>query len=142
MRIFLIKTVNLLLVLGLLLSYNYVVLARNSAIKTAEQKLAALEAERLNPTGIASDVPDGVYTGTGQGFGGAITLSVTVDSSRITKIDVLSAEFEDAAYFETATALLDEILATQSLEVDTISGATFSSRGLIEAVRNAIKGEV
>ncbi len=85
---------------------------------------------------------DGTYEGEGTGFGGAITVSVTIESDKVTAIEALTHADEDPAYFESALAVLDSILKAQSLDVDTISGATFSSTGLIDAVGDAlVKGE-
>ena len=80
---------------------------------------------------------DGVYTGTGTGFGGEMTVQVTVSGGRITDIQILSSK-DDSPYLQNASALLQNIIAAQSTNVDAVSGATFSSTGLIEAVRNAL----
>ena len=80
---------------------------------------------------------DGVYTGTGTGFGGEMTVQVTVSGGRITDIQILSSK-DDSPYLQNASALLQNIIAAQSTNVDAVSGATFSSAGLIEAVRNAL----
>lgn len=80
---------------------------------------------------------DGVYTGTGTGFGGQMTVQVTVSSGEITDIQVLSSK-DDSPYLQNACALLQNIIASQSTNVDAVSGATYSSAGLIEAVRNAL----
>lgn len=80
---------------------------------------------------------DGVYTGTGTGFGGQMTVQVTVSGGKITDIQVLSSK-DDSPYLQNACALLQNIIASQSTNVDAVSGATYSSVGLIEAVRNAL----
>ena len=80
---------------------------------------------------------DGVYTGTGTGFGGQMTVQVTVSGGKITDIQVLSSK-DDSPYLQNACTLLQNIIASQSTNVDAVSGATYSSAGLIEAVRNAL----
>lgn len=80
---------------------------------------------------------DGVYTGTGTGFGGQTTVQVTVSGGKITDIQVLSSK-DDSPYLQNACELLQNIIASQSTNVDAVSGATYSSAGLIEAVRNAL----
>lgn len=87
---------------------------------------------------MAGGYKDGTYEGTGIGFGGEITVSVTVADGRVTDIAVLSADGEDPAYYDQALAVLDEIVSAQSAEVDTVSGATFSSTGLIDAAADAL----
>jgi uncharacterized protein with FMN-binding domain len=52
------------------------------------------------------------------------------------------SESDSQQFFSRAEAVLDDILGQQSLEVDTVSGATFSSAGLINAVYNALQGAV
>ncbi|MCD8329099.1 MAG: FMN-binding protein, partial [Lachnospiraceae bacterium] len=82
---------------------------------------------------------DGVYTGTGTGFGGDITVQVTVKKGKIKKIKILSAEDETPSYLKKAKGIISSILDAQSTEVDVISGATYSSEGILEAVQNALK---
>lgn len=66
---------------------------------------------------------DGVYTGTGTGFGGEMTVQVTVSGGRITDIQILSSK-DDSPYLQNASALLQNIIAAQSTNVDAVSGAT------------------
>lgn len=84
------------------------------------------------------ELNDGAYTGIGEGFGGDIEVLVTVEGGRIAKVEILSAEDETPSYFEQAKGILPSILTTQSTQVDTVSGATFSSEGILEAVENAL----
>ena len=77
---------------------------------------------------------DGVTTGTGKGFRGDTKVQVTVENGYITDITVLSYE-DDSEFFNKAqSSVIREIISGQSLEVDAVSGATFSSNSLIEAV--------
>ena len=85
------------------------------------------------------EVADGVYEGEGIGFGGLTRVSVEVSGQQITAINILS-QSDDASFFNRAKAVIDEILESQTLDVDTVSGATFSSRGIINAVKNALTG--
>lgn len=88
------------------------------------------------------DLPDGVYKGEGTGFAGKITVSVEVKDKNITTIEILEVEADDAAFFNRAKGVIDKIIEAQSLEVDAVSGATYSSNGIINAVKNALTGEV
>ena len=81
---------------------------------------------------------DGTYTGSAQGFGGAITVQVTLAGDEITDIQVTSAPGEDAAYLSQGEGVISAIISAQSTDVDTISGATFSSTGIINAVVDAL----
>ena len=70
-----------------------------------------------------------------------VKVSVTVKNHKITAIKVLSNS-DDAAFFNRASAgVIKNILAKQSLKVDVVSGATYSSNGIIKAVKNALTGE-
>ena len=86
------------------------------------------------------DLADGIYKGTGTGYAGEITVAVTIKDKQITAIDILSSS-DDAAFFNRAKAVIDRIIAGQTLDVDVVSGATFSSNGIISAVKNALTGE-
>jgi len=89
-----------------------------------------------------SKIEDGTYEGSGTGFHGTIKVSVTVKDHKITAIDVLSSS-DDASFFQRAkTGVIANILSAQSLNVDVVSGATYSSKGIIAAVKNALTGEV
>lgn len=86
------------------------------------------------------DLTDGVYKGTGTGYAGGITVAVQIKDKQIVAIDILSSS-DDAAFFKRAQAVIDKIIKGQTLDVDTVSGATYSSRGIISAVKNALTGE-
>ncbi len=81
---------------------------------------------------------DGTYTGTGKGYKGTVTAKVTISGGKIKTIDVSGSD--DAAYFSKAkNGIVNKIISGQSTNVDTVSGATYSSNGIISAVRNALK---
>jgi polyferredoxin/uncharacterized protein with FMN-binding domain len=82
---------------------------------------------------------DGTYTGTGIGFRGATTqVSVTVSDGAITDITPLSYG-DDAPYFDRAFAsVCSDIMCFQCSDVDAVSGATYSSIGIMEAVQDAL----
>lgn len=116
---------------------------------TADAALPVLSAASKNVQGNQAAVPvvqtvsepvayrDGTYTGTGTGFSGPITVEVIVQGGKISNISIVSTT-DDSPYLDSASALLKNIVSTQSTNVDTVSGATYSSAGLIEAVRNAL----
>ena len=80
---------------------------------------------------------DGTYQGSGTGFGGTITVQVTVSGGKITAVDILSASGETGSYFASAQGVVSKVLSSQSPNVDAVSGATYSSNGIIQAVQNA-----
>lgn len=81
---------------------------------------------------------DGTYQGSGTGFGGTITVQVTVSGGKITSVDILSASGETGSYFASAQGVVSKVLSSQSPNVDAVSGATYSSNGIIQAVQNAL----
>ena len=85
-----------------------------------------------------ASVADGTYTGSGTGLRGTTEVSVTVENGTITDITVTSYE-DDQQYFERAeSTMIDRILSAQSIQVSTVSGATFSSNSILEAVADAL----
>ncbi len=86
------------------------------------------------------DVPDGSYTGVGEGFNDDIEVEVTVDAGEVSDIEVL-AQDETPEYWEDAEPTVDDILAAQSTDVDVETGATESSEAIVEAVQDALAGE-
>ncbi|HHT46642.1 MAG TPA: FMN-binding protein [Firmicutes bacterium] len=86
-----------------------------------------------------SSVADGTYTGTATGFQPDLTVEVTVSGGAITAIEVVShgetAGISDKAIAEMPGRIID----AQDLDVDTISGATMTSQGIINAVADALK---
>lgn len=86
------------------------------------------------------DVSDGTYYGTGTGFAGKIKVAVTVKDKQITAIEIVENEADDDAFFSRAKGVIDKIISGQTLEVDAVSGATYSSNGIISAVKNALTG--
>ncbi|MDO4156788.1 MAG: FMN-binding protein [Oscillospiraceae bacterium] len=103
----------------------------------AQSGSASSEVPSISAVSEPSAYRDGIYTGTGSGFAGSITVQVTVSGGQIADIIVLSTS-DDSPYIDNAMTLLNVMIANNSTNVDTVSGATFSSVGLIEAVRNAL----
>lgn len=86
------------------------------------------------------DLEDGIYQGTGTGYAGNIVVAVQIKDQKIVSIDILESS-DDAAFLNRAKAVIDRIIESQNLDVDTVSGATYSSKGIISAVKNALTGE-
>lgn len=86
----------------------------------------------------AFDLADGTYEGSANGFSGKIKVSVVIKNQTIRSINILSNS-DDAAFFNRAKeGVTASILAKQSTDVDTVSGATYSSRGIMNAVKDAL----
>lgn len=94
------------------------------------------------PVALAPSSPtyqDGEWTGTAFGYNDDITVTVTIENGIITDITNIIGD-DDEPYFDWAKQEIPQnILSTQSTEVDTVSGATFSSKGIINAVKDALQ---
>ena len=116
--------------------------AKNQEAAQAEAKDKSKETDSAESEEGSDDsenvYKDGTYTGSAQGFGGAITVQVTLSNDEITDIQVTSAPGEDSAYLSQGEGVISSIISAQSTDVDTISGATFSSTGILNAVNDAL----
>ena len=81
---------------------------------------------------------NGTFEGSGTGYGGTITVQVTLEDDTITAVSVGSAPGEDSAYLSQGENVINSVISEQDTDVDTISGATFSSTGILEAVNDAL----
>lgn len=143
---FVIRAVNLLLILGVLWQYQQVAVVRATAVADRQQQIdeveaynaSILQAEQTEEEQAESGLRDGTYEGSAYGFGDLITVSVTLKDGKITDISVLSADGEDRPYYNQALSVLDKMISTQSTEVDTVSGATLTAEGMIGAVADAL----
>lgn len=133
-RVFIVKLVNLLVVAVLVVCYAQWAQATSAAdAAVLEQNQAA------GRSGQGPYATDGTFTGEAQGYGGTITVQVTVESGYIQSVEVVSAPGEDSAYLSRATSLISNIVSEQTPSVDTVSGATYSSRGIINATTEALQ---
>lgn len=123
-------------VAGSLSGYQAPVYAAQEISKNIKEDTQEEEQKAVGPF----ELEDGVYKGTGTGFAGDITVSVQIQDKKIVSIDIIRFS-DDEAFFSRAKAVIDIIIEGQTLDVDTVSGATFSSRGIINAVKNALTGE-
>ena len=81
---------------------------------------------------------NGTYTGTGQGYAGDITVSITVSRNRLSAITVTNHSDTDAFANMAFNSLIPAMIEKQSADVDAMSGATGTSNGLKQAVQDAI----
>lgn len=142
MRAFIIKMVNLLLVCVMLVGYQRYAASRDAQIETYGKK--ADEAEQLRKDmAVEQGSPektlykDGIYQGKGTGFGGTVEVQIEIKDGVLSSAKVLSAEKETKQYLERAESLLQKVMEEQSADVDTVSGATLSSNGILEGIRDA-----
>ena len=143
MKEFIVRLFSLLAIVGVLFGYNEVL-----DVRAKDEEIAKLNAQlEVQSSGVGSDsesgsdsgdgagYKDGTYTGEADGFGGTVAVEVTVKDG---KIEVV----EDSAYLAMAEDIIPKIIEAQSAEVDTISGATFSSTGIKNAAEQALEQAV
>ena len=119
---------------------------------TTEAKISVTETEVAKASETSSEIEiesgandsydyvDGIYHGTGMGNNGKIGVEVTISDGKISSISITDFP-DDDDYFDVdkdGSGMIENMIASQSAEVDTISGATYSSEGLIDAVNMAL----
>lgn len=82
---------------------------------------------------------DGTYEGTAKGFGGTIKVQVVVKDTKIASVEVLEHGETESIAGPALKEIPESIIDAQSTEVDNVSGATVSSKGIIKAVEDALK---
>lgn len=133
---FLVKAANAAVVVVLLWGYSS--WAQKAAAADAAVKEQISAAERASGAGGAY-ATDGTFTGTAQGYGGPVTVEVTVEGGYITAARIVDASSETPSYLAQAEPIVDRIVEEQTPNVDTVSGATFSSAGIINAAVQALQ---
>lgn len=141
MKDFLIRSFCLAAVILILAGYNQVLKDRSKdeEITKLEVQVTKLQQEKEKTVDIKGTYPDGRWEGGAKGFGGMITVLVTVENGTISEIEITSADGEDKAYLSMAEDIIPKIIEAQSADVDTVSGATFSSTRIRDAVSEALK---
>ena len=99
-------------------------------------------ARPAQPTTTITEAPGiftpGTYTGEGQGYGGVLRVEVELDKDNILSVEV-TEHSESPGIGDAAISILPEkIVQNQTLAVDVVAGASFSSRAILEAVEKAM----
>ena len=84
---------------------------------------------------------DGKYHGEGMGNNGNMELEVTIKEGKITDIEFIKF-IDDKEFFDIETdgqQMISKVIEAQSYDVDGISGATYSSNGFLDAVKDALE---
>lgn len=152
---FWLRLVSLVVIVAALLTYNLITqnrLEREAEARAAETvtvydplagDVLTEESDASTDTSVgAGSWKDGTWEGEATGYGGPIRVSVVISGGKITSIGVLSHDLEDDAYYSMAEAVIPAVIDAQSTAVDTVSGATFSSNGILGAIDKALEGAV
>ena len=132
MREFWMRLMSVVVIVGLILGYNSVL-----EVRAKDEEIAKLNAKIENTESLEDEdskngsYKDGTYTG-----------EAIVKKQKIKEVNIVSADGEDGSYLTMAKDIIPKILDEQSAEVDTISGATFSSTGIKNATKQALEKAV
>ncbi len=100
---------------------------------------AAAEAIAPSTLPVTNQYQDGVYTGIADAFGPDLTVEVTLQDNQIKAIEIVSHNEQNISFYGPAfEAVPDAIMDAQSTQVDSVSGATYSSIGIKNAVIDAL----
>ena len=107
----------------------YIITARNN------QNLNNLTQMKIDDIDL-SKISDGIYEGNFELFPVSAVVLVTIKEHQISKINLIKHDNGKGVAAET---ILSEVVKAGSLDVDAISGATFSSKVILKAIENALK---
>jgi len=125
---------GLLVLAGIL---GLLVIGGTLAVRSIEERMAdLLETEVLDPA--LSEIPDGTYAGSCDAFAVKVVVRVRIEAGRIEEIVLVEHRNGQGAAGE---AIVEDILAAQSLELDAIAGATYSSKAILLAVADALTNQ-
>ena len=137
------KTTSIKGVLSFCVAVTVTVVMAYSAVTVIQKNNAATEKAVKESQAIGSEVStdslkDGEYEGTATGYGGPLTVRITIKGGKLTDIKVVS-HTETPEYFSRASAVIGKILNSGNVNVDSVSGATISSNAIKKAVADALR---
>ncbi|MDY2986624.1 MAG: FMN-binding protein [Peptoniphilus sp.] len=113
---------------------SLIVMGINSGTKISKSQSVG----KQNLVGIIKEpLKNGNFEGIGKGYNGDIKVNITINSGKMEDIEIIDSN-DDEEYLLQMDGLIKAILENESIDVDTISGATFSSNGVIDAVKDAL----
>lgn len=104
-----------------------------------ERTITVPEIEEIPVPEVQGTYKDGVYTGTGRGNNGGITVEVVVEGGNIISIELKEHQETPGIYEAAKKNVTGDIIRKQTTEVDGVSGATNTANGIKEAVEEALK---
>lgn len=159
MREFIVKLLNLCIILAVLCGYQTYAKEyqrkEEAYLQEKEKADREWEEEKLKKERVAADkdanskslqtqkkeYKDGVYEGKGTGFGGSIVVEIQIYNDEIIDAGITKADNETPDYLAAASVIVEKVVKnkTTDINVDTVSGATLSSNGILEAMEDALK---
>lgn len=111
----------------------------SDAIKKAVDEALASKGEAAAPA--PAPATEGALTGTAKGFGGDVTVTITVDGDDILTVEAVGADETPGIGSNAIEQLPAKIIEADSTEVEVVSGATYTSNAIIEAVNAALAAQ-
>ena len=132
---FLAKVASLALIVAMLAGYSIWAGKANAHDEAVAAQIA--EAERAASRG---PYPvDGTFTGSAIGFGGPVTMQVAIENGYIDEVVILDASLEDPPWLEMTAHLPGQIVREQTTQLDIVSGATYTSAGILNGTTEALR---
>lgn len=113
-----------------------------SAIKNALRSILKQAAKEDKQADKALELKDGVYSAVMQGFGGDITVEITVKAGKLEEVRVMGdAETEGQGGLEAIRdgSFAKKLLKAGSSKIDVVAGATITSNAVMDAMAEALK---
>ena len=104
--------------------------------KQLYEKIVSLESY-INPN--SKTYKNGEYVGEAKGYKSNIKVSVSVKDNKISDVKVVSHDDTPSFADKAISVIPKEIVNKQSTDIDVVSGATLTSKGILDAVNNALK---
>ena len=122
------------ILLVIIIGAYFSIIGCKSFVKTIESNLNQLTDQKILNFDI-SGVPDGTYSGSYKVFPIIAKVEVTINNHEITEIKLIKHRSGRGAPAEIIT---EKVVGAQTLEVDVVSGATYSSKVILKAVEDAL----
>lgn len=124
------KVLILILIIIIIVIIGYAII--NKPLIKYRKAINSINIEEIN----LSNVEDGTYIGESDAVLVKVKVKVTVENNKIKDIELLKHENGRG---ENAEVVVDRVIKHQSLDVDVVSGATSSSKVILDAIQNALK---
>ena len=131
--------IGLVAVVFITVQYGKSNLHTDTEIEVLEPAVASAESTESNKATEAVEEALDYYTGVGEGYNGEITVKIGVLEGEIRKIKVIDHSEDYEWYVEAKKPIINGVIDAQSTDIDVVSGATYTSNGLLEAIENAIQ---
>lgn len=131
--------ISLVAVLFITVQYGNFPLRTDAEIEALEPAVASAESTESDKSTESIEEALDYYTGIGEGYNGEITVKVGVLEGEIRKIKVIDHSEDYEWYVEAKKPIINGVIDAQSTDIDVVSGATYTSNGLLEAIEDAIE---